>query len=137
MILTITMHANQLVQADRCTMFLLDEAKQQLWSVSSDSGKEIRIPKTAGLAGECATKGELINIIDAYDRPGFNKEIDKKTGYRTKSVLVVPVQNEHQTKILAVIQMINKTEFDGEVGVFDDEEVNIMETFAQFVGTRL
>merc|ERR1719420_1634681 len=60
-----------------------------------------------------------------------------KTGYRTKSVLVVPVQNEHQTKVLAVIQMINKMEFDGEVGVFDEEDVQIMDTFAQFVGSRL
>jgi adenylate cyclase len=137
MILTITMHANQLVQADRCTVFLVDEAKQQLWSVSTDSGKEIRIPKTAGLAGECATEVSLINIPDAYEDQRFNQAIDKKTGYRTKSVLVVPVQNEHQTKILAVIQMINKSEFDGEIGVFDEEDVQIMETFAQFVGTRL
>merc|ERR1719377_335358 len=57
MILTITMHANELVQADRCTVFLVDEKKQQLWSVSTDSGKEIRIPKTAGIAGECAMEG--------------------------------------------------------------------------------
>merc|ERR1719230_1721422 len=49
LILTVTMHANELVQADRCTVFLVDEKKQQLWSVSTDSGKEIRIPKTAGI----------------------------------------------------------------------------------------
>merc|ERR1719207_24256 len=54
MILTVTMHANELVQADRCTVFLVDEGKQQLWSVSTDDGKEIRIPKTAGIAGQCA-----------------------------------------------------------------------------------
>merc|ERR1719238_2084025 len=53
-ILTITMHANELVQADRCTVFLVDEAKEQLWSVATDTGNEIRIPKTAGIAGECA-----------------------------------------------------------------------------------
>merc|ERR1719329_921250 len=61
-ILTITMHANELVQADRCTVFLVDEGKEQLWSISTDSGKEIRIPKTAGIAGECATQGKLISI---------------------------------------------------------------------------
>eukprot|EP00746_Dinoflagellata_sp_MGD_P007170 gnl/MRDRNA2_/MRDRNA2_114146_c0_seq1.p1 gnl/MRDRNA2_/MRDRNA2_114146_c0~~gnl/MRDRNA2_/MRDRNA2_114146_c0_seq1.p1 ORF type:complete len:455 (+),score=99.77 gnl/MRDRNA2_/MRDRNA2_114146_c0_seq1:74-1438(+) len=137
MILTITMHANQLVQADRCTVFLVDEAKQQLWSVSTDSGKEIRIPKTAGLAGQGATEGQLINIPDAYEDSRFNQAVDKQTGYRTKSVLVVPVQNEHQTKVLAVIQMINKMEFDGEVGFFDEEDVQIMDTFAAFVGSRL
>ena len=49
---------------------MLDEVKDQLWSVTSDSGKEIRIPRTAGIAGECASgsqdgkPGELINIPD-------------------------------------------------------------------------
>merc|ERR1719245_2423138 len=66
-ILTVTMHANELVQADRCTVFLVDEKKQQLWSVSTDSGKEIRIPKSAGIAGECACEGRLVVIADAYE----------------------------------------------------------------------
>jgi len=136
-ILTITMHANQLVQADRCTVFLVDEQKQQLWSVSTDSGKEIRIPKSAGIAGQCASEMALINIPDAYNDPRFNQEIDRKTGYRTRSILAVPVCNEHQTRVLAVIQMINKMEFDGEVGQFDEDDVQVMETFAKFVGGKL
>merc|ERR1719262_2173643 len=130
MILTITMHANELVQADRCTVFLVDEMKQQLWSVTTDSGKEIRIPKSAGIAGQCASEMALINIPDAYSDPRFNQEIDRKTGYRTRSILAVPVCNEHQTRVLAVIQMINKMEFDG-------EDVQVMETFAKFVGGKL
>lgn len=138
LVLTITMHANELVQADRCTVFLVDEGKQQLWSVSSDSGKEIRIPKTAGIAGECGTSAKLINIPDAYADSRFNSEFDKKTGYKTKSILAVPVLSDQgHGRVLAVIQMINKTEFDGDVGVFDDEDVNVMETFAKFVGGKL
>lgn len=136
MILTVTMHANELVQADRCTVFLVDEKKQQLWSVSSDSGKEIRIPKTAGIAGECACEGKLIAIPEAYEDPRFNKEIDIKTGYRTTSILAVPVLRR-QGKVLAVIQMINKTEFDGAIGKFDDEDLQVMETFATFVASKL
>lgn len=139
MILTVTMHANQLVQADRCTVFLVDEKRQQLWSVSSDSGKEIRIPKTAGIAGECASEAKLIAIPDAYDDPRFNPEFDKKTGYRTKSILAIPVLKRaaDAQRALAVIQMINKSEFDGEVGKFDDEDIQVMETFATFVASKL
>merc|ERR1719235_1757353 len=137
-VLTVTMHANELVQADRCTVFLVDEAKQQLWSVSTDDGKEIRIPKTAGIAGECACSAKLINIPDAYQDSRFNQEIDKKTGYKTKSILAVPVLSDQgHGRVLAVIQMINKTEFDGEVGAFDDDDVQVMETFAKFVGGKL
>lgn len=136
-ILTITMHANQLIQADRCTVFLVDDAKQELWSVSTDSGKEIRIPKSAGIAGQCATEGKIINIPDAYKDPRFNQEIDKKTGYKTQSMLVIPVRNEQQSRILAVIQMINKTEFDGVIGQFDEDDVTVMDTFAKYVGSKL
>jgi adenylate cyclase len=77
-ILTITMHAGLLVQADRCTVFLVDEGKQQIWSVATDSGKEIRMPKSAGIAGECACDANLINIPDCYEDPRFNSAFDKK-----------------------------------------------------------
>jgi adenylate cyclase len=141
-ILTITMHAGMLVQADRCTVFLVDENKEQLWSVTTDSGKEIRIPKSKGIAGECATQGDLIVIADCYADERFNQEVDKKTGYKTSSMLAVPVLRRKRLdqglgKVLAVIQMINKMEFDGEVGKFDDEDIQVMETFATFVAARL
>lgn len=141
-VLTVTMHANELVQADRCTVFLVDEKKQQLWSIASDSGKEIRIPKNVGIAGECATEGQLIVIDDAYQDARFNQAFDKKTGYHTKSILAVPVlrrlTNTHgDNRVLAVIQMINKMEFDGAVGRFDEEDVQVMETFSTFVASKL
>merc|ERR1712139_607964 len=106
--------------------------------MGTDSGKEIRIPKTAGIAGECACEGKLINIPDAYQDQRFNQEVDKKTGYKTKSILAVPVLSDQgHGRVLAVIQMINKTEFDGEVGAFDEDDVQVMETFAKFVGGKL
>merc|ERR1711948_101124 len=94
-----------------------DEKKQQLWSVSTDSGKEIRIPKNAGIVGECVKEAAVIAIPDAYEDSRFNQEIDKKTGYHTKSILAVPLLRKNSSQqVLAVIQMINKTEFDGAIG---------------------
>jgi len=136
-VLTVTTHASDLVQADRCTVFLVNESKKQLWSISTDDGKEIVIPKTAGIAGECATEGKLIVIPEAYEDPRFNQAIDAKTGYRTQSILAVPVLSRRSRTAIAVVQMINKMEFDGEVGKFDEEDVQLMETFATFVASRL
>jgi len=140
-ILTITMHANQLVQADRCTVFLVDESKQQLSSVCTDSGKQICIPKSAGIAGECATEGKLIVIDDCYADARFNQKIDKLTGYRTVSMLAVPVlrrkARENAGNVLAVIQMINKMEFDGEIGKFDEEDLDVMASCTQFISSKL
>jgi GAF domain-containing protein len=142
-ILTISMHASQLVQADRCTVFLVNEGKKQLQSVCGDSGKEIKIPKSAGIAGQCAMEGQLIAIEDCYQDSRFNPAIDKQTGYKTTSMLVVPVLRSPTStvkncgKVLAVIQMINKMEFDGEVGKFDEEDLQVMGTCASFIASKL
>merc|ERR1712083_969899 len=83
-----------------------------------------------------------MGIDDAYEDSRFNQTIDKKTGYHTQSILAVPVlrrvTNTHNdNRVLAVIQMINKMEFDGAVGRFDEEDVQVMETFSTFVASKL
>lgn len=138
LILSVSTHASELVRADRCSVFLVDERREELFSVASDSGKEIRIPKSAGIAGECATQNKLIVIDDAYEDKRFNPDFDKKTGYRTQSIIAVPVKRPPTHDVAcAVIQMINKTEFDGEIGKFDEEDVQVLETYATFVATKL
>merc|ERR1719379_803694 len=144
MIMQLTLHAKELAQADRCTVFMLDLQRGELWSVSTDTGKEIRIPKDKGIAGECATHKKVINIPDAYEDPRFNAAFDKASGYHTQSILAVPILTEEtdedgkrELRLYGVVQLINKTEFDGQVGIFDDDDVNVIETFATFTGTKL
>merc|ERR1719460_530901 len=144
MIMQLTLHAKELVQADRCTVFILDTQRGELWSVSTDTGKEIRIPKDKGIAGECATDKKVINIPDAYQDSRFNDAFDKASGYHTQSILAVPILTEEtddegkrEMRLYGVVQLINKTEFDGQVGVFDEEDVNVIDTFSSFVGTKL
>merc|ERR1712194_827036 len=60
-----------------------------------------------------------------------------KTGYHTRSMLCVPIRNSTETKALGVLQMINKIEVDGEIGVFTEEDVEVLDTFAKFVGEKL
>src|SRR4030042_4457276 len=72
------------LKADRCTIFLLDKKKNELWSKVAHGEREIRFPSHLGIAGYVATTGEILNIPDAYSDPRFNREIDKKTGYKTK-----------------------------------------------------
>jgi len=152
LLLTITMHANKIVSAQRSTVFLVDEPKDQLWSVSTDTGVEIRIPKSAGIAGECCEKGEVINIPDAYADSRFNQAFDKKTGFKTQSIMAVPMFDDPSTGYLAhgrkhtrsdgrvvigVIQMINKVSYDGQLDFFDEQDVEVMELFSKFVGPKL
>jgi PAS domain S-box-containing protein len=104
--------AQELMQADRSILWVIDEDKDELWTkipICSDL-KEIRIPRTAGFAGIVAQSGEpLLMPFDVYDDPraGFGPEPDKKTGYRTCSMLCMPVFNSDH-KLIGVTVLINK-----------------------------
>jgi len=129
---TITQRTHTLVDADRGTLFLVDNKSQELWSMQGEVN--IRIPKTAGIAGSVATTGETINIPDAYSDPRFNKEVDKKSGYRTNTILCMPIRGDAQSghEVIGVIQVINK-----KMGVFDEEDENIMDSFLSIAGPIL
>ena len=83
------------LSADRCTLYLLDKSTNELWSkIALGMGsQEIRFSSHLGLAGYVATTGKTINIKDAYNDPRFNKEIDRQTGYKTKTMLCMPMRN--------------------------------------------
>jgi adenylate cyclase len=110
------------MNADRSSLFLVDKKTNELFSriAQGVTLQEIRFPKTAGLAGHVATSGEILNIPDAYDDPRFNQEVDRRTGYRTRSVLGMPVRN-NADEIIGVVQVLNKN-----TGVFTDEDVELL-----------
>ena len=124
LLITITEETKQAINSDRVTVFMLDKNTHELWSkVASGMGQqEIRFPAHLGLAGHVAMTGEIINIEDAYNDSRFNKDIDKKTGYRTRTVLCVPMFNlKHE--IIGVFQIINK--LSGETYTHEDEALLI------------
>ncbi|MBI4851194.1 MAG: GAF domain-containing protein [Acidobacteria bacterium] len=121
------------MNADRSTLFLIDFSTRELWSkVAEGTGiNEIRFPMELGIAGYVATKGELVNIPDAYQDPRFNKEIDIKTGYYTRTILCAPIRND-VGKIIGVMQVLNKKE-----GIFDEKDERLIGAFATQVGKVL
>lgn len=99
----------ELVEADRSTLYLLDDAKQELVSrlVVGDKVRSIRMKLGHGIPGMVAQTGKPIRIRDAYSDPNFERDWDALTGYRTKSMLVAPLKN-HLGRIIGVIQVLNK-----------------------------
>lgn len=98
-----------LLDAERSTIFLYDAAKDELWSrVAEGAGQaQIRIPANAGLAGAAFAGGEVLDIPDAYADPRFNPEVDRRTGFRTRNVLAMPVFGRLGER-LGVVQVLNK-----------------------------
>jgi K+-sensing histidine kinase KdpD len=97
------------VDADRGTLYLVDTHTNELWSKITQGQNmiEIRLPMGKGLAGYVAKTGETVNITDAYKDPRFNPEIDKKSGYKTRNVLCMPMRDKGGN-IVGVFQFLNK-----------------------------
>ncbi|NJN01704.1 MAG: GAF domain-containing protein [Leptolyngbyaceae cyanobacterium SL_1_1] len=106
-----TLKIGQILEAERTTIFMVDETKQELWSKiasgESDQKLEIRVSMHKGIAGHVATTGEYLNISDAYEDIRFDSSIDKKTGYRTRNILCMPVFSS-RNNVVAVVQLLNK-----------------------------
>lgn len=131
---TVAEEIKKVLDADRCTVFLLDRQKNELVSkVALGMGtQELRFPADKGLAGYAAQMGEIINIKDAYKDERFNPDIDKETGYKTKTILCMPIWNmKHE--ILGVFQVLNKNND----AVFTKEDEDILIAIGSSAGIAI
>jgi len=120
--------ASRKLQCDQGTLYLFDEKANELWTIvlQHDLISEIRLAPPDGIAGYSFHHRKIINIEDAYESPLFNKEVDKQSGYRTRSVLCMPMKNAAGDAI-GVVQMINKQ--DGTP--FDDDDIEKLKAIVE------
>ena len=109
----------QLLDADRATIFIVDRERGEIWSRVALGTGEIRQAIGVGIAGLVAATGETVNISDAYADPRFNPEPDRRTGYRTKSLLTFPMTGRNE-RVIGVFQVVNKN--GGGAFTADDED---------------
>jgi signal transduction histidine kinase/putative methionine-R-sulfoxide reductase with GAF domain len=113
---------NDAVEADRSTLYLLDDRRSELVSriVQGDEVRQIRLKVGQGIAGHVAQTGKTLLVNDPYGDPRFNAELDQASGYRTRSILAVPMKN-HLGRTIGVIQVLNK-----KTGPFDDHDAVLL-----------
>jgi adenylate cyclase len=129
----ILQRTTSLLQADRASLFLVDREKGELWSKVAQGvdTEEIRFPLNQGIAGHVASTGESLNIADVYEHPLFNPEFDQKTGYRTRSMLCVPVRSK-EGDVVGVVSVINRKQ-----GTFTDDDQAALQRFGVMLGVAL
>jgi signal transduction histidine kinase len=117
---------SQVLDAERSTLYLLDEDSGELWSkvAQGEEVVEIRLRVGDGLAGWVAQNGRGVNIKDAYLDQRFDPGWDRKNGYRTRSIMCVPMKNHHG-RTLGVIQALNKRD-----GYFTVEDESLLGALA-------
>lgn len=126
----------QLLRAERCTLFILDKERKELYTsenmsfgmgpalpIDKEKATFIRFPSDRGIAGSVATTLQPVNIPDAYKDARFNKNMDKETGFRTRSILCFPIAN-HRNECVGVLQVMNK-----EGSSFDEADEKLLSAF--------
>ena len=108
--------------ADRGTMFLVDKEHEEIWSLVGLglAQQEIRIPMSKGIAGHVARTGETVNLLDAYEDARFEPDVDRRLGYRTRTLLCLPILNK-SNDVVGVLQLLNKSS-----GPFNTEDSNFL-----------
>ncbi|KAI8497107.1 hypothetical protein Bbelb_250560, partial [Branchiostoma belcheri] len=133
-----------LLDADRCSLFLVEgpKGRRELVSKVFDvhagtnvmpgyvGDNVVRIPWGMGIIGYVAEHGVQLNVPDAYQDSRFCDEVDKSTGYRTRSILCMPIKDS-EGEVIGVAQAINKNP-DGMP--FDEEDVKVFATYLPFCG---
>jgi putative ABC transport system ATP-binding protein len=125
-----TAKAGQLLDAERASLFLVDRERDSLvLRVAEDLPEdgEVRIPIGSGIAGAVAASGETVRVDDAYADPRFSPEVDRQSGFHTRSILCLPVKDRNG-EVFAVAQLLNRR--DGQP--FEDADA---ERFAEFLGS--
>ncbi len=126
--------ATTLLDAERATLYVVDAARGEIWSRAVTQGefRELRIPLDgAGLAATVAREGHALRIDHPYDDPRFDPSVDARTGFRTRSLLVVPIDSRAHER-LGVLQVVNQRS-----GAFDERHEAIGEGLAASAGVAL
>ena len=118
--------AKQVLGAERGSVWLYDDATDELVLKVATGLDSIRLPAGKGLVGLCARTKEIVNVPDCYADPRFDPEVDKATGYHTRCLLTLPLV-DHKGALVGVLQVLNKAE-----GSFDaDDEALALALAAQ------
>ncbi len=122
----------EILDAERCSVFIYDKAKNELWSqVAHGLDVELRIPADLGIVGFVAQTLTTINVQDAALDKRFDASTDKMTGYKTKSILAMPLISK-ESKLLGVFEVLNKKN-----DIFDQEDEGLLQLLGIFASSAI
>jgi sigma-B regulation protein RsbU (phosphoserine phosphatase) len=121
--------ARDLVDGDRSSVWLIDEARGELWTRVADGIGEVRIPQSTGLVGACIAQNEIILANDLSTDPRFHRQMDKTSGYKTESILCVPLRADD--RVIGALQVLNKP------GGFSEQDAELLRLMAVYAASAI
>jgi len=121
-----------IVFADRCTIWILDKEKKTLWTEVAHGVEKITIEPFTGIVGDAVKSGESLIINDVYADERFNSSVDEETGYKTETMMVIPMKNRSGLTTGA-IQVMNKKDSTG----FSEEDLKHLRLASTYVSETI
>ena len=125
-----------LVNSDRASFWFWDKRKHVAWTLAALGIDTITVPENTGLVGAAMSGNEILIINNPYEDSRFNPEVDKNSGYHTKSILTMPVTNSEGV-VIGAYQAVNKINTDGSDGIFTEDDVKRLSLATAFCGRSL
>jgi GAF domain-containing protein len=128
-----------LLNADRISIFLVDEPRQEFWLAASEDGVNIRIPLTSGVCGECYRTKKVLNVQNCQASPWFNKSVDDMTAYVTRSLICAPILDSiNGSTVVAIAEALNKVDpKTGDIIPFSEGDCDTLMTLGSELGIAL
>jgi len=124
----IATYSCQLIKAERCSIFVYDKVTSELWTTLADGTERIVIDASKGIVGRAIETKQCIIENDVSKSQYFLGDIDKKSGFVTKNLIVAPIFDERK-KVIGALELLNKTEG------FDSEDEKFMKFFSNFISS--
>jgi phosphoserine phosphatase RsbU/P len=124
MLAAVTAAARRVLHAERASVWLLDRATSELVLEVASDIRHVRLPLGTGLVGACARDRQLLNVPDCYADPRFDPGVDRRSGFRTRCSLTLPLV-DHRGDLVGVMQLLNKAG-----GVFSAADEALAEALA-------
>jgi len=124
---------NLFMNTESCSVFMFDAENDQLWSlVSTDLEKnEIRFATSHGVMGSVFKNKAPLIINDPYSNPLFFPDVDKRTGFRTRNILCIPLINREK-ECIGTLQTLNKR-----TGDFTEEDQELLTSASHYITIAL
>jgi GAF domain-containing protein len=128
---SISEEAKAIVNAERCSIFMVDAEGEMLWTKLSDGIGRIAIGINSGIVGDTVQKRIAQLVNNPYENSRFLAKIDEKSGFVTRNILAIPIFSSRQ-EVIGVIQLLNKYN-----GDFDEKDEGMMSFFANYISGTL
>ena len=122
----ISNYSKSIIHAERCSIFIHDQHKNELWTILADGVQRITISADKGIASKALELKQTLITNDTNKSPDFLSEVDQKSGFKTKNIIATPVFNT-SNEVIGILELLNKE------GGFTKEDERFMHFFANFI----